>query len=197
MNALEILLISLGVSVDAFAVSVGGALGCSRNMVRCGLSAGLFFGGFQFLMPVAGFFAAGLLAEAVQAWDHWCAFGLLALVGGKMIFEGLRELCRKKETAEPEQVSCRSDFFSPVNLIVPAVATSLDALAVGASFAFSGQSSVWLPALSMGVVTGVISFGGVALGHRLKRFGGEGAMNIAGGCVIVLIGFRILWEHCR
>ena len=197
MNATEILLISLGVSVDAFAVSVGGALGCPGRTLRNGTSAALFFGGFQFLMPVAGFFAAGVLTDALAAWDHWCAFALLALVGSKMIVEGIRSLRRGGEADAELPPERKNDFFSPANMVIPAVATSLDALAVGASLAFSGQSSVWLPALSMGVVTGAVSFAGVVLGRRLKRFAGESVMNIIGGGVIFLIGLKILWEHCR
>ena len=197
MNATEILLISLGVSVDAFAVSVGGALGCPGRTLRNGTSAALSFGGFQFLMPVAGFFAAGVLTEALAAWDHWCAFALLAFVGGKMIFEGIRALRRNGNAGAELPAVNKSDFFSPANMVLPAVATSLDALAVGASLAFSGQGSVWLPAAAMGVVTGAVSFAGVLLGHRLKRFAGESVMSIIGGSVIFLIGVKILWEHCR
>lgn len=189
MNLLEILLISFGVSVDAFAVSVGGAMGCHKNSWRNGCNAALFFGGFQFLMPVAGFFAAASLSGFVQKYDHWCAFGLLAFVGTKMIFEGLR---KEEEKESPE--ACQLDFFSPAKLFVPAVATSLDALAVGGSIAFAGNC-VWLPAAAMGVVTGIVSFAGVELGYKLKSFGCEKIMTAVGGLVIVLIGVRILLEH--
>ena len=189
MNCFEIILVALGVSVDAFAVSVGGAMGCRKNSWRNGCNAALFFGGFQFLMPVAGFFAAALLTGFVEKYDHWCAFILLALVGGKMIWEGLR-----KEENKEEPTVCQLDFFSPLKLFVPAVATSLDALAVGGSVAFTG-SSIWLPAAAMGVVTGIISFGGVELGYKLKSFGCEKIMTAAGGVVIFLIGLRILLGH--
>ena len=91
MSLLEILLIALGVSVDAFAVSVGGAMGCSRSSWRNGLNAGIFFGGFQFLMPVAGFFAASALTGFVEKYDHWCAFGLLVFVGAKMVWDGIHD----------------------------------------------------------------------------------------------------------
>ena len=167
MTLLEILLIAFGVSVDAFAVSVGGAMGCSKNSWRNSFNAGLFFGGFQFLMPVAGFFAASVLTGFVQKYDHWCAFGLLAFVGGKMVWDGLHG---EKEEETPE--ACQLDFFSPAKLLLPAVATSLDAL-----------------------VTGIISFCGVELGYKLKSFGCEKAMTVAGGVVIILIGIRILAEH--
>ena len=189
MNWFEIILIALGVSVDAFAVSVGGAMGCQKNSWRNGCNAALFFGGFQFLMPVAGFFAAALLAGFVEKYDHWCAFILLALVGGKMIFEGV-----KKEEKKEDPVVCQLDFFSPLKLFVPAVATSLDALAVGGSIAFAGNT-IWIPAAAMGIVTGIISFGGVELGYKLKSFGCEKVMTAIGGVVIVLIGLRILLGH--
>ena len=186
MNWIEILLIAIGVSVDAFAVSVGGAMGCRKNSFRNGCNAALFFGGFQFMMPVAGFFTASFLTGIVEKYDHWCAFGLLAFVGGKMIFDGLR-----KEEKNEEPLVCQLDFFSPAKLFVPAIATSLDALAVGASIAFAGNS-VWVPAIVMGVVTGIISFAGVELGYKLKSFGCEKLMTAIGGAVIVLIGLRIL-----
>ena len=189
MNWLEIILIALGVSVDAFAVSVGGAMGCQKNSWRNGCNAALFFGGFQFLMPVAGFFAAALLTGFVEKYEHWCAFILLALVGGKMIFEGL-----KKEENKEEPVVCQLDFFSPLKLFVPAVATSLDALAVGGSIAFAGNT-IWIPAAAMGIVTGIISFCGVELGYKLKSFGCEKIMTAVGGGVIILIGLRILLGH--
>ena len=189
MSLWEILLIAFGVSVDAFAVSVGGAMGCRRGSWRNGFNAALFFGGFQFLMPLAGFFAAAAMSVFVRQWDHWCAFILLALVGGKMIFEGL-----KKEEKNNEPVVCQLDFFSPAKLLIPAVATSLDALAVGGSIAFNGNS-IWLPAAAMGIVTGIISYSGVELGYKLKSFGCEKLMTAIGGAVIVLIGIKILLEH--
>ncbi|MBR7138985.1 MAG: manganese efflux pump [Lentisphaeria bacterium] len=191
MSLLEILLIALGVSVDAFAVSVGGAMGCSRSSWRNGLNAGIFFGGFQFLMPVAGFFAASALTGFVEKYDHWCAFGLLLFVGAKMVWDGIHDGEKKEgETAEV----CQLDFFSPKKLFLPAIATSLDALAVGGSIAFSGNS-LWLPAAAMGIVTGIISFLGVELGYKLKSFGCKKTMTVIGGVVIILIGFRILAGH--
>lgn len=190
MSWIEILLIALGVSVDAFAVSVGGAMGCQKNTLRNSCNAGLFFGGFQFLMPLAGFFAAAVFTGFVNKYDHWCAFGLLALVGGKMIYDGL-----KKEQGQPEEPAvCQLDFFSPAKLFIPAIATSLDALAVGGSIAFAGNT-IWVPAICMGVVTGIISFMGVELGYKLKTFGCEKLMTAIGGAVIVLIGVRILVSH--
>lgn len=189
MNFWEILLIAFGVSVDAFAVSVGGAMGCRRRSRRNGCCAAIFFGGFQFIMPLIGFFAAASMSVFVGEWDHWCAFILLVMVGGKMIYEGV-----KKDAVQDEPTVCQLDFFSPVKLLVPAVATSLDALAVGGSIAFSGIS-IWLPAAAMGIVTGIISYAGVELGYKLKSFGCEKLMTVIGGTVIVIIGIKILWEQ--
>jgi putative Mn2+ efflux pump MntP len=106
-----------------------------------------------------------------------------------MVWDGLHG---DKEEETPEV--CQLDFFSPAKLLLPAVATSLDALAVGGSIAFAGNS-IWIPAAAMGVVTGIISFCGVELGYKLKSFGCEKAMTVAGGVVIILIGIRILAEH--
>ena len=107
-----------------------------------------------------------------------------------MIVEGVRAQGREEETAV-----CRKDFFTPAKILVPAVATSLDALAVGASLAFTGNG-VWGPAGAMGIVTAAVSFAGVELGYRLKSFGGEKYMSTVGGAIILLIGVKILLEHC-
>ncbi len=188
----EVILIAVSVSLDAFAISVGGAL-CDRTgrTGRNAAWAALFFGGFQILMPLIGFGAGRLLCDVVAAADHWLAFGLLTLVGGKMIVEGIRfepECSGKNEERE------RGDFFAPKALLIPAVATSLDALAVGGGLAFAGRG-IWVPALAMGVVTALLSAAGVLLGRRIGAFAGERAMMIAGGCAIVLIGVKILLEH--
>lgn len=191
----EVILIAVSVSLDAFAVSIGGAL-CDRTgrMWRNAAWAALFFGGFQILMPLIGFSAGRLLRDIVAVADHWLAFGLLTLVGGKMIVEGIRfepECGRKDEDGEERE---RGDFFAPKALLIPAIATSLDALAVGGGLAFAGRG-IWVPALAMGVVTALLSATGVLLGRRIGAFAGERAMMIVGGCAIVLIGLKILIEH--
>lgn len=194
MSFVAVLLIAVGVSIDAFAVSVSGAL-CDRTgrKIRNAAWAALFFGGFQILMPLLGFAAAALLQNVVRTMDHWLAFALLGFVGGKMIFEGLRKEEEKagKDGAEP---CCPPDFFAPRALFLPAIATSLDALAVGAGLAFAG-SGIWIPALAMGVVTAATSAIGVLIGVRLGSLAGERVMMVIGGCAIVLIGLKILLEH--
>lgn len=193
MSILELLLIALGVSIDAFSVSVSGSF-CDRTgkVLRNALRAALYFGTFQFLMPLAGFLAAGLLTSSVEKYGHWIAFALLLFVGGKMTVDGWQK--RK----EKSQIECKTyDFFGWKVLVFPAVATSIDAFAVGAGLAFAGKSLL-APCLSMGVVTAVISFAGVYTGSRLARIGKaflpEWIMLMTGGCAIVLVGAKILYS---
>ena len=189
MNVVEALLIAFSVSLDAFALSVSGALTCRREeTAMCALKAAGFFGGFQFFMPLVGFYAAALLEDAVEKYDHWIAFALLAAVGGKMVVEAL-------SGGEKSEKPCASaGFFRCKNLIVPAIATSIDALAVGAGIAFSG-APIWMPAILMGVVTGGVCASGVWLGSRAARFAEARVMSAIGGSVIILIGANILRQH--
>ena len=188
---IEVLLISLGVSIDAFSVSVSGSF-CDRTgkVFRNALRAALYFGLFQFFMPLAGFLLAGIFAGFVSSFGNWIAFGLLSFVGGKMIFDGWQK------KGENEQIECKTfDFFGWKALLLPAVATSIDALAIGAGLAFAGKPLL-LPCVSMGVVTGIISFIGVYSGNRLAKLGRgvlpEWIMLICGGTAIVLVGVKIL-----
>lgn len=188
MNFVEALLIAFSVSLDAFALSVSGALSCRREETAlCALKAAGFFGGFQFFMPLVGFFAAALLEDAVEKYDHWIAFALLAAVGGKMVVEALFG-------GEKAERPASAGFFRCRNLVLPAVATSIDALAVGAGIAFSG-SSIWMPAILMGIVTGGVCASGVWLGSRAAKFAEARVMSAAGGIVIILIGANILRQH--
>lgn len=145
-------------------------------------------------MPVIGFFAATMLQSVVASVDHWLAFVLLGLVGGKMIYEAIAEKEPEKNGDGSPCLNCPPDFFAPKALVVPAVATSLDALAVGAGLAFAG-TGIWLPALAMGVVTAAASIAGVLLGTRIGMLAGERVMMIVGGSAIILIGVKILLEH--
>ena len=186
MSIIELLLISFGVSIDAFAVSTGGSL-CKPFLPRRiqALNAALFFGIFQFIMPVIGFFLANLAMDLVRCVDHYIAFALLAFVGGKMVYEGF--------SGDDEAVSCKtdSDFFAVKNMFLPAIATSLDAMAVGAGFAFSSRP-LWLPAVSMGVITGIVSAFGVLLGSKLRDLVPQKYLTISGGIAIIAIGAKIL-----
>ncbi len=188
MTIWEILIIAVSVSIDAFAVSISGAL-CEGvgNIRRKAAMAAIFFGGFQFLMPLAGYFPARLLQGIISGCDHWIAFALLGFVGGKMIVEGLR----MRPDEKSPQCPTGGSFFSPFRLVLPAIATSIDALATGAGIAFTG-SGIWLPAAAMGVVTALISATGVCLGVRIGRLAGERPLMIIGGVAIVAIGVKIL-----
>lgn len=187
----EILLIAFGVSIDAAAVSVSGSL-CPGKYSKwhCAFNAALFFGGFQFFMPLGGFYAASILTGFVEKFDHYIAFILLLIVGGKMIWENLHN------NPEKENSCPLGDFFSPANLVVPATATSLDALAIGAGLAFAGKP-IWIPAAAMGVITASVSIICVIAGKKIsdKKHGTSGKLAIVGGAVIILIGIKILLQH--
>ena len=188
MSIWEVLLIAFSVSLDAFALSVAGALTSRQKTIRNALLAAGFFGGFQFFMPLAGFLAASLLHHWVEASDHWIAFSLLAFVGGKMIYEGLRGEDKGGEKPQP------SEFFDWKYMFIPAVATSIDALAVGAGIAFSGDP-ILVPAAAMGVVTGLVSAAGVCFGRQLGKLAGARVLSCVGGAAIILIGANILRNH--
>lgn len=189
MTLLEVLGISFAVSIDALAVSIGGALcsDSSRTFRNAG-NAALFFGVFQFLMPVCGYFCSAWIVKYVGSAASFIGFGLLAFVGTKMITDALK-------LDKEEHNVCKlgvTDFFAPKNLVLPAIATSIDALAVGAGFAFAG-TPLWFPAVSMGVVTGTVSGIAVLLGSRIKKLAGEKQMLICGGCVLWAIGIKLLF----
>ena len=188
MSITEILLIAIGVSLDAAAVSISGSLCPGKySKRRCAFSAACFFGGFQFFMPLIGFFAAAFFTDKAEAVNHYIAFALLTFVGGKMIWEA----CQK---AEDEESCPLGEFFSARNLFLPAVATSLDALAIGAGLAFS-NSPIWLPAAAMGIVTALVSAICVILGKKLASGNINGkAMTICAGSVIILIGIKLLFQ---
>ena len=188
MTAWEVLLIAFSVSLDAFALSVAGALTSRRKTFHNALLAAGFFGGFQFFMPLAGYCAAALLHHWVEVCDHWIAFALLAFVGGKMVYEGIRG--GEKDGRERSV----TEFFDWKLMFVPAVATSIDALAVGAGFAFSGDR-ILVPAAAMGIVTGLVSAAGVCFGRQLGKLAGARVLSVAGGAAIILIGADILRRH--
>lgn len=183
----ELFLIGVGLSMDAFAVSVCKGLGMSRLNIRQATIISLFFGGFQALMPLIGWALGTQLADFITPIDHWIAFILLALIGGKMLFDAFRG-DDEGEAGEPKDT--RLDLKE---LLMLAIATSIDALAVGITFAFLGVNIVWAIAV-IGVTTFVLSVVGVAVGHVFGARYEKGA-TIAGGIVLILIGCKILLEH--
>ena len=189
MGFLEILLLAVGVSIDAFAVSVAGGFMARNHKLRHALAAGIVFGLFQVLMPLLGFMLGAWIKEPIVAFDHWAAFLLLAFVGSKMIHEGYKG-CKSPEAQETVK-----SLFAFQTLMLLGVATSLDALAVGVSGALLDTPIVRL-SLSMGVSTFLFSFAGVyigAIGSSCKSTGPK--LTIIGGAVIVLIGVKTLVQH--
>ena len=186
MSALEILLVAVGLAMDALAVSVAAAAAGWAADARARFRLFFHFGLFQAAMPVVGWYAGATVSGHLAAWDHWLAFALLAWIGGRMIRGGLAG------PGDGDQAH-RADPTRGRTLIGLAVATSLDALAVGFSFACLGVS-VWMPALVIGVVAAVFSLAGCLLGGRLGQVLGRRA-EVAGGVVLLLVGARIVWEH--
>lgn len=184
------LLLAFGVSLDAFSVSVSGAMTSPEKPWRKALLAMFFFGGFQFIMPLGGGFAGSKFGPLITGFDHYIAFVLLFIVGAKMIWESFRpdlDLCKEHE---------KCDVFKIKSMFVLAVATSIDAAAVGASIPLSGHTSADLLCCSavMGVVTGIFSFSGVWIGRKAGKIFGR-KTEIIGGLVLIAIGFKILISH--
>lgn len=181
MGLLELFFIAVGLSMDAFAVSICKGLSLGKIKLKHMVIAGLWFGGFQALMPAIGYTVGSLFADKIVAIDHWIAFALLAFIGGGMIKESFEE--------DEEVDAC----MEPKCMFILAVATSIDALAVGVSFAFLKVSIVW-SVLFIGVVTFILSTIGVKIG---SIFGAKykSRAELAGGVVLILIGLKILLEH--
>lgn len=179
------ILLGASLSVDAFAVTVGEALANPRGRLRNSLWNALYFGAFQALMPFLGFELAGTVSVRLMALGPWISFFMLALVGGNMLLGALRGEEAKKKNAEGEN-------FSHSRALLLAVATSIDALAVGVSFAFTA-SDIALPCLLIGLTTfGICALGGL-LCARLPQ-NSEKAAGVAGGCVLIGIGLKILLQ---
>lgn len=181
---LQTLLIAISVSMDAFAVSIGKGLTVHRLRGVDALKTALWFGGFQALFPLLGYFFATTFANYVTAIDHWIIFALLAFIGGNMIREAFEEEEEnEKETAE----------FDWRHMLPLAVACSIDAFAVGVSFAFM-KVNVWSSVLTIGVTTGAFSAAGLYIG---RAFGSrwQQPAQITGGVVLILIGLKVLLEH--
>lgn len=187
MGLLELVLIAVGLSMDAFAVSVCKGLNMTRrNYKNCFLIAG-FFGVFQAGMPLIGWLLGTQFQRYITSFDHWVAFGLLALIGGKMIYESME----KTDSA----TSC-ADELSLQELLLLAIATSIDALAVGITFALLPNTDILASVLLIGVITFVLSFAGVIIGNQ---FGSkyEKKAELAGGIILVAMGIKILVEHLQ
>lgn len=187
MGFVELFLIAVGLSMDAFAVSVCKGLCMKRLNVRQAVVIALFFGGFQALMPLIGWALGTQFEKYITPVDHWIAFVLLAIIGGKMLWDAFHE-------DDIEGASCPADGKLDLReLVMMAVATSIDALAIGITLAFLRVDIVASVGL-IGITTFVLSIVGVAVGHRFgARY--EKPATIAGGVVLILIGLKILLEH--
>jgi putative Mn2+ efflux pump MntP len=183
MKLITILLIAVGLAMDAFAVSIVSGSLYKELKVRHALRMALFFGGFQAVMPIIGFLAGVGLKEYISASDHWIAFALLCFVGGKMIYEAFQI-----ESAEKNR--------DPANLLVLlalSFATSIDALAVGITLSLL-KAPLVLTVTVIGLVTFSLSYAGVSIGKRFGHFF-ESRIEIIGGVILIAIGVKILIEH--
>ncbi len=188
MGIIELVFLSVGLAMDAFAVSICKGLEMPvTNYKRAGIIA-LFFGAFQAGMPVIGYLLGARFQKYIESVDHWIAFALLALIGGQMVYEAFR-----KDGGETENME-DSGVFSIKQLIILAVATSIDALAVGITFALLEGTNIFLSAGMIGIITFIISFAGVVIGNK---FGNkyEKRAQLAGGIILIAIGLKILLEH--
>ena len=198
MSLLELFFIAVGLSMDAFAVSLCKGLVMDRLRTGDGLLVALFFGGFQALMPIAGYYLASNFAGYIEAYDHWVAFLLLLFIGGKMLWDVYKESHSPQEDTAAENAAAEdAAVYQPVplgELIVLAIATSIDALAVGVAFAVLPGVHIFSAAGFIGCTTFVLSFIGVVLGFKTGKLLEEKA-QILGGLILIAIGVKILLEH--
>ena len=182
MDLLTLLTLAVGLAMDAFAVSICKGLAMREKVLKKGIIVGLWFGGFQALMPTIGFFLGTQFKDQITSIDHWIAFVLLGLIGINMVKEALSN--------DEEQAD---DSIAVKEMFTLAVATSIDALAVGITFAFLNEHIVSAASM-IGVCTFLISFAGVKIGNI---FGTKykSKAELAGGIILILLGFKILFEH--
>ena len=187
MGFWELFLLAIGVSMDAFAVSICKGLAMRKASVKGMVTVGGWFGGFQALMPLIGFYLGILFAEAIVAIDHWVAFVLLGIIGANMLKEAFTDDCGCCEEEHNADLSVKTMF--PM-----AIATSIDALAVGISLAMAGNVNIWLSILLIGLTTFTTSAFGVKIGSVFgDKF--EKKAQMAGGAILILLGAKILLEH--
>lgn len=204
MNLLELFLIAIGLSMDAFAVAVCSGLAMFKPTVKKLLIVGLYFGFFQAIMPLAGYGLATHFANKIITFDHWIAFALLCFIGGKMIVGSFKkegcadrecpaETCMDRKCPGGERPRIKEASLKPAEMLPLALATSIDALAVGVSFAFLHVNIV--PAVFfIGIITLVLSMLGVKIGNIFGvKF--KSKAELAGGIILMLMGLKILLEH--
>lgn len=188
MTIFELFILAVGLSMDAFAVSICKGLSVKKAGIKEMSCAGAWFGGFQALMPAIGYLLGSTFSRFITNFDHWIAVALLAFIGGNM----LKEAFSKEEESE-----IKSDGKSPMNpkeMFLMAVATSIDALAVGITFALLPDVNIIAAVLFIGVITFAFSAGGIKIGNVFgTKF--KSKAEIAGGLILIGIGLKILIEH--
>lgn len=183
MGIIEIIFLAFALAMDAFAVSVCKGLASKKLSIKIILIPAFYFGIFQAGMPLIGYLVGGLFKEYIEFIDHWIAFTLLSIIGINMIREGF------KKNDEEEKISASFAFLEMIGL---AIATSIDALAVGITFSFL-DVNLWLAIAIIGIITFILSMMGVKIGNKIgEKF--QKSANIAGGAILILIGVRILLE---
>ena len=185
MGLLEIILVAIGLSMDAFAVSITLGLSVKKPKIIQYLIPGIYFGFFQALMPLIGYFTGTLFANKIQTLEHWIACALLGFIGGKMI--------RDSFSNKPDEEKQEGNPFHLMKMLLLAIATSIDALAVGVTFAFF-EINIIMAVMIIGLTTFGISIAGVKIGNIFgTKF--KSKAEFAGGAVLVLLGIKILLEH--
>lgn len=191
MGFFSIFMTGIGLSMDAFAVSLAKGICLKDDELKYSLRVSLFFGGFQALMPLLGWWVGRYFESYIKSFDHWIAFILLSIIGGKMLIEAIKGLKSSEDDNIPTE--CERDEFSYKKLTVLAIATSIDALAVGVSLAFLSVSII--PSITIiGITTFVLSFFAVFLGKKLGEYM-QSYAEIIGGVILIGIGIKILFEH--
>ncbi len=184
MDIYSLILLSIGLAMDAFSVAIVAGFGLRKVKLIDSLKVSSSFGVAHILMPIIGWFLGSTVITLIQRWDHWLAFILLAFVGGRMFKEGLDE--------ETETVNAEG-LLGFTSLVLFTISVSIDALAVGISFSLQ-ELSIWIPSLYMGAGTLIFTFIGLNIGNRTgQQFGKKAQM--AGGLVLILIGLRIIVTH--
>ena len=186
VNFITILLTAVGLSMDAFAVSLTIGLDVDKDkQKKAALMSGLYFGGFQALMPVIGYLLGVKFTKYIESVDHWIAFVLLAVIGVNMIREAL--------SGDDDKEEMPADYLNHKKFVVLAIATSIDALAVGVSFAFLSVNII-SSAVTIGITTFLFSVAAVVIGKKIGDIIKNKA-EILGGVIIIIIGIKILLEH--
>ena len=185
MSFLTILGIAVGLAMDTFAVAIATSISLGRVSGRQVFRFSFHFGLFQAVMPVLGWLAGGAVVDFMRGWDHWVAFAMLAFVGGKAIYDAYR--------GEIEAERVKRDPTRGLSLVFLSTATSVDAFAVGLSFAML-RVAIWYPCVVIGIVTSLLTLAGMLAGGRVSRRFGE-RVEVLGGLILIGIGIKILFQH--